>query len=42
MFRYLSDEGVHVFTEKQFLPAVRNLASKLILSGKTESGRIDL
>ncbi|XP_050927880.1 dihydroxyacetone phosphate acyltransferase isoform X2 [Lates calcarifer] len=34
MFRYLSEEGVNVFTEKQFLPAVRNLATKLILSGE--------
>lgn len=42
MFRYLSEEGVNVFTEKQFLPAVRNLATKLILSGKTESVRGDL
>ncbi|XP_071335118.1 dihydroxyacetone phosphate acyltransferase [Trachinotus anak] len=34
MFRYLSEEGVHVFTEKQFLPAVREFATKLILSGE--------
>nr|XP_020479297.1 dihydroxyacetone phosphate acyltransferase-like [Monopterus albus] len=34
IFRYLSEEGAHVFTEKQFLPAVRNLAAKLILSGE--------
>ncbi|XP_070781670.1 dihydroxyacetone phosphate acyltransferase [Enoplosus armatus] len=34
MFRYLCEEGVHVFSEKQFLPAVRNLATKLILSGE--------
>ncbi|XP_023286081.1 dihydroxyacetone phosphate acyltransferase-like [Seriola lalandi dorsalis] len=34
MFRYLSEDGVHVFTEKQVLPAVRNLATKLILSGE--------
>ncbi|XP_026197528.1 dihydroxyacetone phosphate acyltransferase isoform X2 [Anabas testudineus] len=34
MFRYLSGEGVQVFTEKHFLPAVRSLASKLILSGE--------
>lgn len=39
MFRYFCEEGVHVFSEKQLLPAVRNLATKLILSGKTESGR---
>uniref|UniRef100_A0A7N6AE47 Phospholipid/glycerol acyltransferase domain-containing protein n=1 Tax=Anabas testudineus TaxID=64144 RepID=A0A7N6AE47_ANATE len=31
---YLSGEGVQVFTEKHFLPAVRSLASKLILSGE--------
>ncbi|KAM6906234.1 dihydroxyacetone phosphate acyltransferase [Lycodopsis pacificus] len=34
MFRYLCDDGVHVFAEKQLLPAVRNLATKLILSGE--------
>ncbi|KAG7239150.1 hypothetical protein INR49_029901, partial [Caranx melampygus] len=34
MFRYLSEDGVHVFTEKQVVPAVRNLATKLILSGE--------
>ncbi|KAK2856334.1 hypothetical protein Q5P01_005069 [Channa striata] len=34
MFKYLSEGGVHVFTDKEFLPAVRNLASKLILSGE--------
>ncbi|XP_068433080.1 dihydroxyacetone phosphate acyltransferase isoform X1 [Clinocottus analis] len=34
MFRYLCEDGVHVFAEKQFLPAVRNLATKLILSGE--------
>ncbi|XP_022593651.1 dihydroxyacetone phosphate acyltransferase-like isoform X2 [Seriola dumerili] len=34
MFRYLSEDEVHVFTEKQVLPAVRNLATKLILSGE--------
>ncbi|GLD59748.1 dihydroxyacetone phosphate acyltransferase-like protein [Lates japonicus] len=34
MFGYLSEEEVDVFTEKQFLPAVRNLATKLILSGE--------
>uniref|UniRef100_A0A669E8F6 Dihydroxyacetone phosphate acyltransferase n=1 Tax=Oreochromis niloticus TaxID=8128 RepID=A0A669E8F6_ORENI len=33
IFRYLCENGAHVFTEKQFLPAVRNLATKLILSG---------
>uniref|UniRef100_A0A3P9CDR7 Dihydroxyacetone phosphate acyltransferase n=1 Tax=Maylandia zebra TaxID=106582 RepID=A0A3P9CDR7_9CICH len=36
IFRYLCENGAHVFTEKQFLPAVQNLATKLILSGKTE------
>ncbi|XP_026173923.1 dihydroxyacetone phosphate acyltransferase [Mastacembelus armatus] len=34
MFRCLSEEGGHVFTENQFLPAVRNLATQLILSGE--------
>ncbi|XP_034755467.1 dihydroxyacetone phosphate acyltransferase [Etheostoma cragini] len=34
MFRYLCEDGVNVFTEKQFLPAVRNLATKLLLSGE--------
>ncbi|TDH00307.1 hypothetical protein EPR50_G00187210 [Perca flavescens] len=34
MFRYLCEDGVNVFTEKQVLPAVRNLATKLILSGE--------
>ncbi|XP_027140390.1 dihydroxyacetone phosphate acyltransferase isoform X2 [Larimichthys crocea] len=33
MFRYLCEEEVHVLSEKQFLPAVRNVATKLILSG---------
>ncbi|TMS12520.1 Dihydroxyacetone phosphate acyltransferase [Larimichthys crocea] len=33
MFRYLCEAEVHVLSEKQFLPAVRNLATKLILSG---------
>ncbi|XP_061602739.1 dihydroxyacetone phosphate acyltransferase [Cololabis saira] len=34
MFRYLCEVGDSVFTEKQFLPAVRNMATKLILSGE--------
>ncbi|XP_035534112.1 dihydroxyacetone phosphate acyltransferase [Morone saxatilis] len=34
MFRYLCEEEVHVLSEKQFLPAVRNLATELILSGE--------
>ncbi|XP_047430409.1 dihydroxyacetone phosphate acyltransferase isoform X2 [Mugil cephalus] len=34
MFRYLCEDGVHVFSEKQFLPAVRNLATRLILTGE--------
>ncbi|XP_059212930.1 dihydroxyacetone phosphate acyltransferase [Centropristis striata] len=34
VFRYFYEDGVHVFTEKQFLPAVRNLSTKLILSGE--------
>ena len=37
MFRYLCEEAVHVFSEKQFHPTVRNLATNLILSGTTES-----
>lgn len=42
MFRYLCEDEVDVLSEKQFLSAVRNLATKLILSGKTESVRNDL
>ncbi|KAM4522212.1 dihydroxyacetone phosphate acyltransferase isoform 2-T2 [Odontesthes bonariensis] len=34
MFRYLCEEGDHVFSEKEFLLAVRDLATKLILSGE--------
>ncbi|KAM9704240.1 dihydroxyacetone phosphate acyltransferase [Menidia menidia] len=34
MLRYLCEEGDPVFSEKEFLPAVRNLATKLILSGE--------
>ncbi|XP_040919744.1 dihydroxyacetone phosphate acyltransferase [Toxotes jaculatrix] len=34
MFRYLCEDEAHVLTEKEFLPAVRNLATKLILSGE--------
>ncbi|XP_070843394.1 dihydroxyacetone phosphate acyltransferase [Chaetodon trifascialis] len=34
MFRYLCEDGVHVFSDKQFLTAVRNLSTKLILSGE--------
>ncbi|XP_070705394.1 dihydroxyacetone phosphate acyltransferase [Pempheris klunzingeri] len=34
MFGYLCEDGVRVLSEKQFLPAVRNLAAKLILSGQ--------
>ncbi|XP_041815042.1 dihydroxyacetone phosphate acyltransferase isoform X2 [Chelmon rostratus] len=34
MFRYLCEDEVHVFSEKQFLTAVRNLSTKLILSGE--------
>ncbi|KAM3861005.1 dihydroxyacetone phosphate acyltransferase-like [Diretmus argenteus] len=37
VFRYLCEEEVHVFSEKQFLPAVRSLASRLILSGDLHS-----
>ena len=34
MFRYLCEEVDDIFAEKHFLPAVRNLATKLILSGE--------
>ncbi|KAM3602846.1 uncharacterized protein V6R79_011871 [Siganus canaliculatus] len=34
VFRYLCEEEAHVFSEQQFLPAVRALATKLILSGE--------
>ncbi|KAK5853072.1 hypothetical protein PBY51_006894 [Eleginops maclovinus] len=34
IFRYLCENQVHVFAEKQFLSAVRNLAKELILSGE--------
>ncbi|XP_037305583.2 dihydroxyacetone phosphate acyltransferase-like [Pungitius pungitius] len=34
MVVYLCKDGVHVISEKQFLPAARNLATKLILSDK--------
>nr|XP_019947093.1 PREDICTED: dihydroxyacetone phosphate acyltransferase-like [Paralichthys olivaceus] len=37
MLRYLSEEGAHMLTEKQFLPAVRNLATRLILSGELDT-----
>uniref|UniRef100_A0A665V1B1 Si:ch73-21k16.5 n=1 Tax=Echeneis naucrates TaxID=173247 RepID=A0A665V1B1_ECHNA len=33
-FRYLSEDAVPVFTEKQFLPDLRDQATKLILSGE--------
>ncbi|XP_019727047.1 dihydroxyacetone phosphate acyltransferase isoform X2 [Hippocampus comes] len=33
MLRFFSDQDAHVITEQDFLPAVRNLATKLILSG---------
>lgn len=33
IFQHLCDEGVQVLTEKNLLPAVRNTATKLILSG---------
>ncbi|XP_061559730.1 dihydroxyacetone phosphate acyltransferase-like isoform X2 [Phycodurus eques] len=33
MLRFLSDQDAYVITEKDFLPAVRSLATKLILSG---------
>lgn len=32
-FRFLSEQEPDVFTDKQFLPAVRNLATQLLLSG---------
>ncbi|TNN61604.1 Dihydroxyacetone phosphate acyltransferase [Liparis tanakae] len=34
VFRFLCEDGVPVIAEKRFLPAVRNLATKLILSGE--------
>ncbi|KAG7508269.1 dihydroxyacetone phosphate acyltransferase-like [Solea senegalensis] len=34
MFRYFCEQGAQVITEKQFLPAVRTLATKLLLSGE--------
>ncbi|XP_075993865.1 dihydroxyacetone phosphate acyltransferase [Genypterus blacodes] len=37
VFRYLCEEDVQAFTEKQFLPAVRKLVTKLILSGELHS-----
>lgn len=37
VFSYLCEEGVQVFTEKQLVPAVRSLASQLILSGELNS-----
>ncbi|XP_061669080.1 dihydroxyacetone phosphate acyltransferase [Syngnathoides biaculeatus] len=33
MLRFLSDQDTRVITEKDFLPAVRSLATKLIISG---------
>ncbi|XP_038582895.1 dihydroxyacetone phosphate acyltransferase isoform X1 [Micropterus salmoides] len=37
MFKHLCEERVHVFSEKQFQTAVRNLATKLILSDELRS-----
>ncbi|XP_064197083.1 dihydroxyacetone phosphate acyltransferase isoform X1 [Anguilla rostrata] len=37
VFRYLLEESVLVFTEKEFVPAVRSYAIKLILSGALTS-----
>lgn len=34
VFRYLCKDGVHSFSERQFLPAVRSFATELILSGE--------
>ncbi|XP_041660588.1 dihydroxyacetone phosphate acyltransferase [Cheilinus undulatus] len=34
VFRYLCEDGFHSLSEKQFLPAVRDLATKLIISGE--------
>ncbi|XP_068609713.1 dihydroxyacetone phosphate acyltransferase [Brachionichthys hirsutus] len=34
MFRYLCEEEANSFSEEQFLPAVRNLSTKLILAGE--------
>ena len=40
VFSHLCEEGVQVFTEKQLVPAVRTLASQLILSGKFQSRKV--
>uniref|UniRef100_A0A3B5BEB5 Dihydroxyacetone phosphate acyltransferase-like n=1 Tax=Stegastes partitus TaxID=144197 RepID=A0A3B5BEB5_9TELE len=37
VFRFLCEDGPHVFTEKQLLPAVRQFATKLILSGELDT-----
>ncbi|XP_071775102.1 dihydroxyacetone phosphate acyltransferase isoform X1 [Centroberyx gerrardi] len=37
VFRCLCEEEVHVFSEKQVLPAIRSLATRLILSGELHS-----
>ncbi|XP_071392727.1 dihydroxyacetone phosphate acyltransferase isoform X2 [Centroberyx affinis] len=37
VFRYLCEEEVQVFSEKQVLPAIRSLATRLILSGELHS-----
>ncbi|XP_045068838.1 dihydroxyacetone phosphate acyltransferase isoform X2 [Coregonus clupeaformis] len=37
VFSHLCVEGVEVFTERQMFPAVRSLASKLLLSGELKS-----
>ncbi|XP_053300879.1 dihydroxyacetone phosphate acyltransferase isoform X1 [Pleuronectes platessa] len=37
MLRYLCEEGDQVLTEKQFLAAVRSLATRLILSGELDT-----
>ncbi|XP_012993939.2 dihydroxyacetone phosphate acyltransferase [Esox lucius] len=37
VFSHLCEESVEVFTEKQMVPAVRSLATKLLLSGELRS-----
>ncbi|KAJ8008719.1 hypothetical protein DPEC_G00081330 [Dallia pectoralis] len=37
VFSHLCEEGIEVFTEKQMVPALRSLATKLLLSGQLRS-----
>lgn len=39
MLRHLCDEDTNVFPEKKFQPAVRKLATDLLLSGKAAGKR---